>query len=302
MKVAWIGLGTMGRPMARHLSAQGWNVMAYDVSEPARAKAAAEGVKVAESAAQATSGAGAVFTMLPKGEHVRHALLDDAAVLTGLAPDALVIDSSTVSPLEAQALATDIEARGLRFVDAPVSGAAQGAELGTLTFMTGGPDSSIDAIEPMLAAMGSRTIRVGIRAGDGQCAKVINNMLVGIHIAALCEAVVLADRLGVDQHVLKTIIAASSGNSWALEKYHPLPGVVETSPASNDYAPGFATTLMSKDLGLALSAGEGTGTQLSLAGAAAALFGQSAEEGNSGKDCSSLVNVLLNRRRDTAVS
>lgn len=302
MKVAWIGLGTMGRPMARNLSARGWNVLAYDVSEPARTQAAAEGVKVTETAAQATSGAGAVFTMLPKGEHVRHALFDDAAVLAGLVPDALVIDSSTVSPLEAQALATDIEARGLRFVDAPVSGAAQGAELGTLTFMTGGTDSSIDAIEPMLSAMGSRTIRVGIRAGDGQCAKVINNMLVGIHIAALCEAVVLADRLGVDQHVLKTIVAASSGNSWALEKYHPVPGVVATSPASNGYAPGFATTLMSKDLGLALSAGAGTGTQLSLARAAAELFGESAGLGNSAKDCSSLVNVLMSRRLDTAAS
>jgi 3-hydroxyisobutyrate dehydrogenase len=302
MKVAWIGLGTMGRPMVRNLSSQGWEVSAYDVSESARRRSAADGVPVAETAAEATRHADVVFTMLPTGEHVRQAVLGSDAVLAEVSTSAIVVDCSTVGTLDAQSLGKDVAARGLSFVDAPVSGAAQGAEAGTLTFMTGGAAHLVDTIEPLLTAMGSRTIRVGPNAGDGQCAKVVNNMLVGVHVAALCEAVVLADRLGVDQKVLKAVIAASSGSSWALENYHPLPGIAASSPASRGYAPGFATALMSKDLGLALSAGEATRTRLSLAGAAADLYRESAEHGNSANDCSSLVKILIEHRLEATSS
>lgn len=250
MKICWIGLGHMGLPMAAHLHGAGYQVHTYDISSTACAAAASAGLHVADAASDAARGAEAVFTMLPTGAHVRKVLVESGlARLT--AADALIIDSSTISTAEARSIGSAVEDAGRGFIDAPVSGGTSGARNGTLTFMVGGTREQYERARPLLEPMASRLFHLG-GTGCGQSAKTVNNMMLAMHMASVSEAAVLAERLGLDAGTFFEVVKVSSGDSWVLRNFYPIPGVVESSPANHGFTPTFAAALMRKDVGLAL--------------------------------------------------
>ncbi|WDD91706.1 3-hydroxyisobutyrate dehydrogenase [Burkholderia sp. FERM BP-3421] len=250
MKIGFIGLGHMGAPMALNLVKAGHDVHAFDLSEDALRLVRDGGAQVAASAREAAAGAACVITMLPAAAHVRAALTAPDGVLAGLAPGALLIDSSTIDPASAQAVGERVRAHGGAFIDAPVSGGTGGAAAGTLTFMVGGDAADFERAKPVLAGMGKNLVHCGA-IGMGQVAKVCNNLVLGITMAGVSEAMALGVALGIDPKVLGGIINTSTGRCWSSDTYNPYPGVVETAPASRGYTGGFGTDLMLKDLGLA---------------------------------------------------
>lgn len=290
MTVAWIGLGNMGGPMAANLVAAGHEVRGFDLSEHAIDLARASGVTIVGSAVEAVTGADVLFTMLPAGSHVR-ALLTDPELLSALTPNTLVIDSSTIDIDTARDLHRLLPEAGLRFLDAPVSGGTFGASSGTLTFMVGGSETDLEEAKPYTDVMAGRVFHTG-GPGNGQAAKIANNMMLGINLAATCEAAILAERLGLDAKTFYNLAMVSSGDSWALRTWYPVPGVVDTAAVNRDFDGGFATNLMLKDLSLALQAGESTGTTLDFAAAVVERLTTLADRGYGGKDCTSLVRLL----------
>lgn len=291
MKIAWIGLGNMGGPMAANLVKAGHTVAGFDLSEAARDAAAAGGVGIAGSIAEAVSGAGIVFSMLPAGRHVQAVMSGPDGVLAHLAPGTLVVDSSTIDIDTARALHESVTAAGFRFLDAPVSGGVFGAESGKLTFMVGGADSDLAEARPLIDAMAGRVFHAG-GAGSGQAAKIANNMMLGINLAALCEGSVLAARLGLDAKTFFEIASVSSGDSWALRNWYPVEGVVENAAVNRDFQGGFAINLMRKDVGLALEAGASTETDLPFAAMVVDYLDKMVELGWGGRDSASLVKLF----------
>ena len=256
-RIAFLGLGHMGLPMAKNLIAAGHEVRGFDVVPAAVEAAAAAGVPVASFGVDAVADADVVITMFPAGHHVISAYQNE--LLGAAKPGTLFIESSTIAVDEARtAHALAVEA-GHRNVDAPVSGGVVGAENGTLAFMVGGSDEDFAEALPLLEAMGKRIVHCG-GPGLGQAAKVCNNMILGISQIAVAEAFVLGERLGLEHQALFDVVSQASGQCWALTTNCPVPGPVPTSPANRDYQPGFAGALMAKDLGLALQAIDGTGT------------------------------------------
>lgn len=249
MKVCWVGLGHMGLPMAGHVHRAGHDVAAFDISQASCESAVALGIQVHDALIGAAAGADVVFTMLPTAAHVRRVLLESG--LEQVAPNAAYVDCSTISPADARGIAEDMARTGRAFVDAPVSGGTSGAEDGALTFMVGGPEEDVTAIMPLLDTMGRRLFHVG-ETGCGQAAKLVNNMVLAMNMAAVSEAAVMAEKLGLDHRAFWEIAQVSSADSWVLRNFYPVPGVVPTSPASHDFAPGFTGLLMRKDVGLAL--------------------------------------------------
>lgn len=291
MKVGWIGLGNMGGPMTANLVTAGHHVTGFDLSEPATASAAEHGVTVVGSVAEAVEGADLVFTMLPAGQHARAVITGPDGVLASAPSSALVVDSSTIDIQTARDLHEAAAAAGFAFLDAPVSGGVSGAAAGTLTFMVGGDADVLDRAREVIEVMAGRIFHCG-GPGNGQAAKITNNMMLAITLQATCEGAVLADRLGLDHSTFQQLASVSSGDSWALRTWYPMPGVVETAAANRDFAGGFSTALLRKDLGLALQAGEQTATDLSFAAAVAARLDTVVENGWSDKDCSILVKLL----------
>ncbi|MEV7215552.1 3-hydroxyisobutyrate dehydrogenase [Kitasatospora cineracea] len=286
--IAFVGLGNMGGPMAAHLAAAGHRVTGYDLAATARARAAARGVAVAGSAAEAVEGADLVLTMLPAGPHV----LDAYRELTAAAArGALFADCSTIAVADARAAADLARAAGHRAVDAPVSGGVAGAEAAGLTFMVGADDADFAAVQPVLAAMGRRIVHCGA-SGAGQAAKICNNMILGVSMVAVSEAFVLGERLGLSHQALFDVASAASGQCWALTSNCPVPGPVPTSPANRDYAAGFAAALMAKDLGLAADAATATAVPAELGCRAAELFADFARGENAGLDFSAIIHAL----------
>ncbi|GLR50597.1 3-hydroxyisobutyrate dehydrogenase [Shinella yambaruensis] len=287
-KIAFVGLGNMGGPMAANLVKAGHAVAGFDLSEASRAAAAAAGISVAATLADAVADAECVVTMLPKGAHV----LSVWGELCGLVKDrTLMIDSSTIdveSARKAHALATG---RGCPSLDAPVSGGTGGAAAATLTFMAGGEDAAFGQAEPILAAMGRRIVHCG-GAGAGQAAKICNNMILGISMIGVCEAFALGERLGLSHQALFDVASTSSGQCWSLTSYCPVPGPVPGSPANNSYKPGFAASLMLKDLMLAQEAALSTGAATPLGGLAAQLYGLFEKRGQGGRDFSAVIEML----------
>lgn len=259
--IGFVGLGTMGRPMAANLVKAGHDVRGFDVVAVARSQAAKAGITVVGSASEAAKDADVLLTMLPKGEHVRSVLLGEAGPLTQLKRGAVVIDSSSIDMSTSREVHRAGEELGLQVLDAPVSGGLAGAVAGTLTFMVGGSDDALTSAKAVLEAMGSRIFHVG-GAGAGQAAKACNQMVFGTSLVALAEAFVLAERLGLEAKSLFDVLSTSSGDCWALHNYCPLPGLVEGSAADNDYAPKFAAALLAKDLGLAATAADSVGVEL----------------------------------------
>ena len=286
--IAFIGLGKMGTPMSANLVRAGHQVYGFDLVPEACTEAAAQGVRIADSAAAAVAKAEAVVTMLPMAKHVLAAY---PGLLAAAAPGTLFFDSSTIdvdSARQAHALA---DAAGMVALDAPVSGGMIGAQNATLTFMLGGDAVAVERARPLLAAMGRNIVHCG-GPGNGQAAKICNNMVLGISMIATCEAFLLAEKLGLSAQSFYEVASTSSAQCWALTTNCAVPGPVPTSPANRDYAAGFATSLMLKDLRLAADAGSSTGTPLALGRAAEALFTQSETAGNGPRDFSAIIHYL----------
>jgi 3-hydroxyisobutyrate dehydrogenase len=253
MNVAFIGVGAMGRPMLANVLAKGFTVTAYDIVPAALDAAVKLGAKAASSAADAAKAGDIVVTIVPSSSHVEAVYLGKGGVLEGVAAGRLCVDMSTVDPATSQRIGAALAAKGARFIDAPVSGGVGGATAGTLAIMIGGDAGDVEEARPVLATMGTNLIHVG-PIGAGEVAKLCNNLIAGVAAVAVSEAFRIAEGFGVDPKVLTNVIAKSSGNTWFMEKAHPVPGIVPTAASSNDYAAGFTTDLMAKDLGLAVTA------------------------------------------------
>ena len=287
-RVAIIGLGNMGGGMAANLAKAGHDVRAFDLSEDALTRAEAAGCLRAPSAAEAVDGAEAVVTMLPAGAHVEQTY---AAILPACAPGAVLIDCSTIDVATARRVAETASAKGLRAVDAPVSGGIAAAASGTLTFMVGGPQDAFALAEPYLSAMGKAVIHAG-QSGAGQAAKICNNMILGATMAATCEAFVLADKLGLDAQAFFDIASVSSGQSWSMTSYCPVPGVGPDTPADHDYQGGFAAALMLKDLRLSQQAAADAGATTPMGAKAAELYEAYVAQDGSNSDFSGIIRAL----------
>lgn len=283
--ITWIGLGHMGAPMSANLVAAGHDVRGFDLSEPAMTAAREGGVQTFTTMKEALEGAEVVITMLPKGEHSRAVYLGEGGVLALAPRDALLIDSSTIDVATAEDLHRAAAEAGFAFVDAPVSGGISGAAAGTLTFMIGGGEEPARRAEEIVRPMAGRAVHTGA-AGTGQAAKIVNNMMLFICLEACSEGSVLADRLGLDPKVFWEIASVSSGNSWALQTWYPVPGMTESAAANGNFDATFSATLAAKDIGLALAAGEHTGVNLPAARLVAERFQELIDEGLADKDCS----------------
>ena len=289
--IAFIGLGNMGGPMAGNLVKAGHSVKAFDLAQASKDAAAEMGVGIAGSAKEAVAEAEVVVTMLPAGRHVLGVWAD---ILSAVKPGTLLIDSSTIdveSARKAHALAAE---RGCLSLDAPVSGGTGGAKAATLTFMVGGTEDAFGKGEPILAKMGRKIVHCG-GAGNGQAAKICNNMILGISMIGVSEAFVLGEKLGLSHQALFDVASTSSGQCWSLTTYCPVPGPVPTSPANNEYKPGFASALMLKDLKLAQEAAQAAGASTPLGAAAAQLFGLHNAWGEGGTDFSGIIHLLRGR-------
>ncbi|MFV8242430.1 3-hydroxyisobutyrate dehydrogenase [Mycolicibacterium peregrinum] len=285
--IAFLGLGNMGGPMAANLVTAGHTVRGFDPVPAAQEAAKTNGVNVFATGAEAVSGADVVITMLPNGALVKSCY---AEVLPAAADGALFIDSSTISVDDAREVHKVALEHGFAQLDAPVSGGVKGAVAGTLAFMVGGTDEAVDAARPVLEPMAGKIIHCGA-AGAGQAAKVCNNMVLAVQQIAVGEAFVLAEKLGLDKQALFDVITGATGNCWAVHTNCPVPGPVPTSPANNDFKPGFATALMNKDLGLAMAAVESTGSSAPLGTHAAEIYAKFAES-NADKDFSAVIETL----------
>ncbi|RLQ21670.1 3-hydroxyisobutyrate dehydrogenase [Seongchinamella sediminis] len=290
-KVAFIGLGNMGGPMAKNLAAAGHELTVFDLVPAACAELAEAGAAVAESAAAAVVDRDYVISMLPAGKHVAATYLGADGLLARLDKATTVLDCSTIDAATAREVGEAAAAAGIGFMDAPVSGGVAAAAAGTLAFMCGGSADTFARAKLILAAMGKNIFHAG-PAGAGQVAKGCNNMLLAIHMIGTCEALEMGARNGLDPAVLSEIMLASSGRNWSLEVYNPYPGVMANAPASNDYKPGFMVDLMAKDLGLALEIAEQAGVDNRMGQLAGALYRAHQEAGNGRRDFSSILERL----------
>jgi 3-hydroxyisobutyrate dehydrogenase len=287
-RIGFVGLGNMGGPMARNLAKAGHQVAAFDIVPVLVARAVEGGATAAGSAAEAARNADLVVTMLPAGQHVRDAWIGAGGMAAASRPDAILVDCSTIDVATAREVAAE---SGRAFLDAPVSGGVMGAEAATLTFMVGGPDAAFASAEPVLRQMGRAAIHCG-GAGAGQAAKACNNMMLAATMIVTCEAFVLAERLGLSHQALFEVASKSSGQSWSLTTYCPVPGPVPGSPANRDYAPGFAASLMLKDLGLAAEAASYTSAATPMGSRALELYQEFVRQGGGGTDFSGIIQMI----------
>ena len=290
-RIGFIGLGNMGLPMAQNLIKAGHQVEGVDVNPSAIEKLKASGGAVAETAKIAAARADVVITMLPSGKEVRELYLGIGGIVDNANHGTLLIDSSTIDVESARAVASAAEKKGLLMLDAPVSGGVGGAIAGTLTFMCGGSVQAFTRAQSILDKMGKTIVHAG-GAGNGQAAKICNNMILGVSMIAVSEAFVLAEKLGLDHQKLFDISSKSSGQCWSMTSYCPVPGPVPASPANRDYQPGFTAAMMLKDLKLAQDAAKASGTKTSLGADAAKIYAQYAESGEAGRDFSGIIRFV----------
>jgi len=294
MKLAFIGLGNMGAPMALNLLKAGYPLSVFDLVPSALKMLADAGAVAAVSAAAAVRDADVVISMLPASAHVRKLYLGDGGVLDAAKPGALLIDSSTIAPQAAREVAEEAQVKGFAMIDAPVSGGTAGAAAGTLTFIVGGSEAALERARPLLEKMGRNIFHAGA-SGAGQIAKICNNMLLGIQMVGTAEAINLGVASGVDAKVLSDIMAKSSGRNWTLEVYNPWPGVMDNVPASRGYSGGFGTDLMLKDLGLAQEAAAAADAATPLGALARELYQRHSQSGSGTLDFSSIVQALARK-------
>ncbi|WP_027794030.1 3-hydroxyisobutyrate dehydrogenase [Paraburkholderia acidipaludis] len=290
MKIGFIGLGHMGAPMALNLLKAGHTLKVFDLSEAALQTLAEAGAERAASPRDAASGAEWVVTMLPAAAHVRTVLTAADGVLAGIAKGVTIIDSSTIDPASAREFAALAAARGNTFVDAPVSGGTGGAVAGTLTFMVGGTAAVYESVKPVLSGMGKNIVHCG-DTGTGQVAKICNNLVLGVTMAGVAEAMALGESLGIDPKVLGGIMNTSTGRCWSSDTYNPYPGVIETAPSSRGYTGGFGTDLMLKDLGLATDAAKGVRQPAFMGALAQQLYQAMSSRGDGKLDFSAVIKL-----------
>jgi 3-hydroxyisobutyrate dehydrogenase len=290
MKIGFVGLGHMGAPMARNLLKAGHSLVVYDVVQRNVDALKAAGASAAQSAARAADKAELVITMLPSSPHVKTVYLGNDGVLAGVAPGVALIDSSTIDPHTAREVAVLAAQHGNPMADAPVSGGTGGAEAGTLTFMVGGDAGVFERIAPVLRHMGKNIVHCG-ESGTGQVAKICNNLLLGISMIGVSEAMNLGAALGIDAKVLAGIINTSSGRCWSSDTYNPYPGVMENVPAARGYTGGFGADLMLKDLGLAVDAAKLSKQPVVLGALAQQLYQMFSAQGAGGQDFSAIINL-----------
>lgn len=296
--IAFIGLGKMGAPMAANLLKAGRRLKVYDVAPAGVDRLVEAGAEKAEGLQDAVSGAEAVVTMLPSGAEVRSVYLGPDGILAAGAPGVLFMDCSTIDVETAREVAAEAQRVGMGMVDAPVSGGVGGAEAGTLTFMVGGGESDFARAEPILRCMGKAVVHAG-GPGNGQAAKICNNMILGISMIGVCEAFILAEKLGLDHQKLFDISSKASGQCWSLTSYCPVPGPVPSSPANRGYAAGFTASMMLKDLRLAQQAAQKNGAATPLGAEAAQLYALFSGQGGGGVDFSGIIKFLRGEAKTT---
>jgi 3-hydroxyisobutyrate dehydrogenase len=290
-RIGFIGLGNMGLPMALNLLKAGHQVEGFDLNGAAVEKLIAAGGASTGGIAVAASRADVVVTMLPAGKDVREVYLGPNGIVETANAGTLLIDSSTIDVDSARVVIAAAEARGLHMIDAPVSGGVGGAQAGTLTFMVGGSENAFARAEPLLKMMGKTIVHAG-GAGNGQAAKICNNMILGVSMIAVSEGFLLAEKLGLDAQKLFDIASKSSGQCWSMTGYCPVPGLVPTSPANRDFQAGFTAAMMLKDLKLAQDAARSANVATPLGAEAAALYGLYAAHGEAARDFSGIIRFL----------
>ena len=291
MNIGFIGTGTMGQPMLANLLKKGFPVLAYDVVPTALAAAVKLGATGAASVAEAVKGSELLVTMLPSSSHVESVYLGAGGVLESVAAGRLCVDMSTIDPGVSRRVAAALAGRKARFIDAPVSGGVPGAVDGTLAIMVGGDARDLEEARPALAAMGANIIHVG-PVGSGEVAKLCNNLIAGVAAVAVSEAFRIAEGFGVDPKILTDVISKSSGNTWVMQQAHPVPGLVPRAASSRDYAPGFMTDLMAKDLGLAVNAARELRVPAVVASAAQQVLRLASSHGLGRKDFTSVYTFI----------
>jgi len=289
MNIAFIGLGNMGAPMARNLLKAGHSLNLFDLNQSILAELAALGGHISTSPREAAQGTELVITMLPAAAHVRSVWLGEDGVLAGIGAGVPAVDCSTIDPQTARDVAAAAAKQGVQMADAPVSGGTGGAQAGTLTLMVGAPQALFDTLHPVLEQMGRNIVHCG-DVGTGQVAKICNNLLLGISMVGVSEAMALGAALGIDSEVLAGVINSSTGRCWSSEVYNPWPGIVETAPASRGYTGGFGAELMLKDLGLATEAARQAHQPVVMGAVAQQLYQAMSLRGEGGKDFSAIIN------------
>src|SRR3954462_2818669 len=290
-RIGFIGLGNMGLPMAQNLIKAGHQVEGVDVTQAATDKLKAAGGAVAGMGKSATARAEVVITMLPAGQHVREVYLGAGGIIENANEGTLLIDCSTIDVESARVVAAAADAKGLLMLDAPVSGGVGGAAAGTLTFMVGGSERAFVRAESILQQMGKTIVHAG-GSGNGQAAKICNNMILGISMIAVCEGFALAEKLGLDKQKLFDIASKSSGSCWSMVNYCPVPGPVPASPANRDYQAGFTAAMRLKELALAQDAANAAGAATPMGAQAAALFRLYVGQGAGGRDFSGIFDFI----------
>ena len=300
MKIGFIGTGTMGQPMLSNLVTKGFEVVAFDVVPAALEAAVALGAARAGSVGEAAANCDLVITMLPSSANVEAVYLGSGGIVESAAQGQLCVDMSTIDPGTSQRVAARLKEGGMRFLDAPVSGGVGGATAGTLAIMVGGDAGDLEEARPALAAMGSNIIHVGA-VGAGEVAKLCNNLISGSALVAVTEAFRIGEAFGVDPEILTRVIAKSSGATWVMEHMHPVPGIVDGAASNRQYAPGFMTDLMAKDLGLAVSAAREKRVPVVVAPAAQQLYRMASSHGLGREDFSSVYKFLKPSSDDAPV-
>ena len=290
-KLAFIGLGNMGSGMCANLIKAGFDVKAFDLNAAAVETAVSQGGSAAPTVAEAVSDVDVVVSMLPAGKHVHQVYFGDDGVAANARPGTLFLDCSTIAVEEARDAARKAADAGFAYMDAPVSGGVAAAEAGTLTFMVGGPDEGFARAKPILEKMGKNVFHAG-GAGNGQVAKIANNMLLGISMIGTCEAFNLAEKLGLDAQTFFDISSTASGQCWSMTSYCPSPGPVPAAPSNRNYQPGFAVAMMLKDLKLALTSAEGAGADIPLGRHAEDIYAKLDEDGHAGLDFSGVMKRI----------
>ncbi|AMB87266.1 3-hydroxyisobutyrate dehydrogenase [Pseudomonas agarici] len=289
MKIAFIGLGNMGAPMARNLIKAGHSLNLFDLNKTVLEELAALGGTISQSPKIAAQGSELVITMLPAAAHVRSVWLSEDGILAGIASGVPALDCSTIDPQTAKDVAAVAAKQGVAMADAPVSGGTGGAAAGTLTFMVGASKELFATLQPVLAQMGRNIVHCG-EVGTGQIAKICNNLLLGISMVGVSEAMALGAALGIDTQVLAGVINSSTGRCWSSDTYNPWPGIIDTAPASRGYTGGFGAELMLKDLGLATEAARQVHQPVVLGAVAQQLYQAMSLRGEGGKDFSAIIN------------
>ena len=300
MKVGFIGTGTMGQPMLANLVKKGFELVAFDVVPGALDVAVRLGAGRAGSAGEAAANCDLVITMLPSSANVEAAYLGEGGIIESAPAGQLCVDMSTIDPGTSQRVAARLKERGLRFLDAPVSGGVGGATAGTLAIMVGGDARDLEEARPALAAMGANIIHVGA-VGAGEVAKLCNNLISGSALIAVAEAFRIGEAFGVDPQILTNVIAKSSGATWVMEHMHPVPGIVDSAASSRQYAPGFMTDLMAKDLALAVNAAREKRVPVAVAAAAQQLYRMASSHGLGREDFSAVYKFLKPSSDDAPV-